>query len=225
MNWKLNVKTFGAIGLMASLVALFGTVPLQIAQAQVETGVPAEIDDEACIASGMHSFYILQNIDLSPAQLEKIHMIQYERSGELEVLMSTFPGESDPSNFQYILKPGVEPPAEVIDAMSAALSVTLTKESAPEVIAALNEEFAQYAEFGIGTTVRFTEAQKAEMEQFDAGTEAQSLAVLTPEQQQQYQENLATQSRIYEACGMIRVDDVEAFETTGFSNSFEPSFY
>jgi hypothetical protein len=222
MNLKFLSKTFGTIGLIAALSAVIGTVPLQTVQAQIETGVPADIDDEACIASGLHSFHLLQNIDLSPEQLEKIHMNLLEKERANSSLIESYPGEIDPSSLQYVTRPGVEVPPDVREALNSALSVTLTADSAATAIAALNEEFAEYAEFGIGETVRFTDAQKAELRQLSEEFEARNVSFLTPEQLQQYQENLATESRLYAVCGMA---DLDIDDITGVTTSFEPSFY
>ncbi|MGB3786887.1 MAG: hypothetical protein WA949_02680, partial [Phormidesmis sp.] len=62
---------------------------------------------------------------------------------------------------------------------------------------------------------------RAEMRQLNTDFDARYISVLTPQQQQQYQENLATESKIDEACGIVTYDN----SNYNFSRSFEPSFF
>lgn len=59
------------------------------------------------------------------------------------------------------------------------------------------------------------------MSQLEEDFDAQYLSVLTPQQQQQYQENLATKSKINEACGIVTSDR----SNEEISRSFEPTFF
>jgi hypothetical protein len=222
MNLKFLSKTFGTIGLIAALSTVIGTVVQPAVQAQIEDiEVPTDIDEAACVASGFYSFYLLQNIDLSSAQLEELYKIMSAESDALEQLIESYPEEKDFSSLQFIGRPGVERSPEISAAIDAAtLELTLTADTATETLAALNEEFGQYGEFGIGGKIIFTEARKAEMEQLEDSFDAQSVTVLTPEQQRQYQENLATKSRINEVCGIVEYDPA-----TGTSTSFEPTTF
>ncbi len=209
-------KTLGTIGLMAALTATVGTAMQKTVQAQTSPSVISEINDEACIASGFNSFYLLQGIDFSPAQLEEIYRISSESSDAYDRLMESYPKVEDlNSGPQFDIRPGSGMTSEMYDVMYARLTeISAITDSVTEQIDLLNEQFSQYGEFGLGTTLTLTSAQKAEIKETAEAFEAQSIAVMTPEQQQQYQENLETRSRINEVCGITKEPTV--IDTIGF---------
>ncbi len=209
-------KTAGTIGLIAVLATTVGIAVQKTVQAQTGPSVPAEIDDEACLASGFNTFYLLQDIDFSPAQLEEIYRISSEASDAYDRLMESYPKVEDLSSGpQFDVRPGSGLTSEMYDAMYATLTeISATTDSVTEQIGMLNEQFSQYGEFGLGTTLTLTSAQKAELKETAEAFEAQSIAVMTPEQQQQYQENLETESRINEVCGITKEPTV--IDTIGF---------
>lgn len=214
-------KTVSTLGLITLLTTAVGTGVQSTAQAQVDISVPADIDDEACLASGFNSFYLLQNIDFSPEQLEKIFELSSLQSDAYEQLIASYPTVDDLSGgYAFVSRPGAEITPEVSRAMNAAAMEVTQGEVMREQIAALNEQFGQYGEFVIGKKVILTPERRAEMRQLRADFDAQHISVMTPQQQQQYQENLATKSRIKEACGIVEVDhtnyDIILTETTTF---------
>jgi hypothetical protein len=217
-------KPLGTIALIAALSTVIGTVVQPTVQAQIDIEVPTDIDEEACVASGFYSFYLLQNIDLSTAELEELYRISSEEEDAFERLTDSYPKEKDYGGVQFASRPGVDIPSETMEFIYTALGETeLTPDSAAETVAALNEEFGQYGEFGLGEIFTYTAAQKAELEQLEKDFEAQYIVVLTPEQQQQYQENLATQEKINEACGLVKDNSNRYVGSVGYQ--FEPTTF
>ena len=184
--------------------------------------VPADIDDKACIASGFNSFYLLQNIDLSYEQIEKIFALQKLQSVTSEQLINSYPAEDDLSGgYAFVVRPGAKITTEVSAAMDAATLGLTSGEALIGQLAALNEQFGQYGEYGVGKKVILTPERRAEIKQLKTNFDTRYISVLTPQQQQQYQENLAIQSKINEACGIVTYDrsndDISrAFELTTF---------
>ena len=200
-------KTVSTIGLIMVLATVVGTGVQQAAQAQIDIKVPTDIDDEACLASSFNSFYLLQNINLSYEQIEKIFELQTMQSKASEQLIASFPTVDDlGGGYSFITRPGAEITPEVQEAMDAASRKITSGEAVRGQIAALNEQFGQYGEYAIGKNVVFTPERRAEIRQLDADFNARYVSVMTPQQQQQYQENLATESKIDEACGIVKVD-------------------
>jgi hypothetical protein len=206
MKLTLLSKTLGTLGLIAVLATMVSTAIPKNAQAQSNVEVPAEIDDEACLAAGMNSFYVLQEIDFSPAQLEEIYRISSEKDNAYEQLTESYPRAEDlASGPQFDARSDTEMTSEMYTAMDAArTTISATTDSVTEQIAALNEQFGQYGEYGIGQIVNLTSEQKAEIKRTAEDFEAQYITVMTPEQQQQYRENLETESRINDACGITK---------------------
>jgi hypothetical protein len=212
MNRKKLSKAFGVLGLMAALSTAIGVAVQQTVQAQLTVEVPTDVDEEACIAAGFYTFDLVQNIDLSPAQLEELYKVASAEADAFESLIDSFPKEKDFNSLQTVTKPGANISPDVMEAIDAAsLALSMPGAATAETVAAFNEEFGQYVEMLVGSTVIYTEAQKAEIQRLQDDFEAQSLAVLTPEQQQQYQENLETESRINEVCGIVK----QELPTTG----------
>ncbi len=214
-------KVIRTIGLMGAIATLAATGIQPIAQAQ-EINVPADIDDDACIAAGFNTFYRLQNIDLSYEQIEQIFELQRQQAVASEALINSYPTEDDlGGSYAFISRPGATITPEVSAAMDAAALKLTSGEALIGEIAALNEQFGQYGEFGLGKNVLLTPERRAEMRQLNTDFDARYISVLTPQQQQQYQENLATESKIDEACGIVTYDN----SNYNFSRSFEPSFF
>jgi hypothetical protein len=199
--------TLRAVGVIAAIATVATTVVQQTAEAQMNINVPADIDDEACIASGVNSFYLLQNIDLSSEQAAEIFQITEQQFDAYDRLIESYPAVDDLSgNYSYMSKPGVEIPPDVSAAIDEATRGVTSGEAVIEQIAALNEQFGQYVEFTIGEKITITPAQTSEINALEEESAARSLAVMTSEQQQQYQENLVTEKKINEACGIVRYD-------------------
>lgn len=224
MKFTLLSKTISTIGIIAALSTVVATGIQPTAQAQTNVNVPADLDDEACLASGLNSFYLLQNIDLSVDQLEELHKIQTLQAEASEQQMASFPNEDDlGGGYAFVSRPGVETPPEVQAAMDAASMKITSGEAVREQIATLNEEFGQYGEYGVGKRVLLTPELRAEIRQLDADFDARYVSVMTPQQQQQYQENLVTRSKINEACGIVTVEfDRSSYE---FNLGFEPTLF
>ena len=135
-------KTVSTLGLITLLTTAVGTGVQSTAQAQVDISVPADIDDEACLASGFNSFYLLQNIDFSPEQLEKIFELSSLQSDAYEQLIASYPTVDDLSGgYAFVSRPGAEITPEVSRAMNAAAMEVTQGEVMREQIAALNEQF------------------------------------------------------------------------------------
>ncbi len=213
-------KAIRTIGLIGAIATIATTAIQPIVQAQ-EIIVPADIDDDACIAAGFNTYYRLQNIELSYEQIEQIFALQTLQSDASEQLINSFPTEEDLSgSYGFYTRPGATITPEISVAMDATSSKFTSGEALKEQIAAANEQFGQYGEFGVWQNVLLTPERRAEMRQLNADFDARYFSVLTPQQQQQYQENLATESKIDEACGIVTYDNTN-YE---FSRSFEPNF-
>lgn len=133
-------KTIGTIGLIAALSTIVTAGILPSAQAQMDINVPAEIDDEACIASGFNSFYLLQNIDLSYEQMEEIFALQKLKSDTTEQLVNSYPAEDDLSgSYAFVVRPGAIISSEISAEMDAAALKITSGEAMIGQIAALNE--------------------------------------------------------------------------------------
>lgn len=218
-------KAFGTFGLIAAITIAASTGIQRTAQAQpADINVPTDIDDEACLASGLNDFYVLQNIDFSVDQLEQVYNIQSEYAKAAEQQLASFPNEDDlGGGYAFVTRPGVEIPPDIQAEMDAASMKVTSGEAVRGQIAALNEQFGQYGEYGTGKKVILTPERRAEIRQLDADYKARYVTVLTPQQQQQYQENLATLGRINEACGIVVVEsDRSSFE---FNLGFEPTLF
>jgi hypothetical protein len=221
-------KTLGTLGLVAVLATVATTSVQQTAQAQMNVNVPADIDDEACMASGKDSFYLLQNVNLSPEQILEIFELTELKFEIYDRLVASYPSVPDLSGGSaFVSRPGAEPmPPDVSAAFDAAtVKFRPTADSLEADIAAINEQFGQYGEFGVYQKVVFTPEIEAEMKALEEDFVARYIAVMTPEQQQQYQDNLATESRINEICGIVKYD--RSNDESGVNDiyiPFEPTF-
>ena len=223
MKLTLLSRTIGTMGLIAAIATIVAPGIQQPAQAQLEDiNVPADIDDKACIASGFNSFYQLQNIELSYDQIKEIFALQRLQADTTEQLINSYPAEDDlGGSYAFYTKPGAIITPEISAAMDATSLKFTSGKALREQIAAANEQFGQYGEFGIWQNVILTPERRAEMSQLKADFDTRYLSVLTPQQQQQYQENLATKSKINEVCGIVKYDS----SSNGISRSFEPTFF
>ena len=211
MRQTFSSKIFRTISSVVLLTTLIGPNIQQTAQAQMDISVPADIDDEACIASGVNSFYLLRNIDLSYEQIEQIFALTTLKLDAYNKLIASYPAEDDLSGgYSFVVRPGayLMPGFDkgYEEAMDAATKTITSGEAMIGQIAALNEQYGQYGEFSAGKKIILTPEQKAEIKQLDEDFDARYVAVMTNEQQQQYQENLATEKRINEACGIVKYE-------------------
>jgi hypothetical protein len=216
-------KTLGTIGLIAVLTTTANTNVQQTAQAQMNINVPADIDDEACIASGVNSFYLLQNIDLSYEQMEEVFRLTTLKYKTYERLIASYPSVPDVSGSSaFVYRPGAgEMSPDVSTAFDAALvGFRPTADSVKEDVAAINEQFGQYGEFGVYQIVTMTPERRAELKALEDDFSARYISVMTPEQQQQYQENLTTKNRINEVCGMVKYDRSNDVISVPFETNF-----
>ena len=220
MKLAFFTRVASALGVVVLATAISaGMQPL--AQAQMDVSVPTDIDDEACLASGFNSFYLLQDIALSYEQIERIYELSALQAEASERQMDSFPAVDNLGGGHFFVsRPGAEITPEIQEAMDIAARNITSGEAVRGQITALNEQFGQYGEFLIWQDVILTPERRAEIRQLDADFESRYESVLTPQQQRQYRENLATESKINEACGIVK-NDRSNYE---FSRSPEPTF-
>jgi hypothetical protein len=140
-----------------------------------------------------------------------------------ERLIASYPSVPDVSGGSaFVYRPGAgEMPPDVSTAFDAALvGFSPTADSVEEDVAAINEQFGQYGEFGVYQIVTMTPEQRAELKALEDDFAARYISVMTPEQQQQYQENLATKNKINEVCGMVKVDRSNEVISVPFETNF-----
>lgn len=217
MKLTLLSKTISTISLIAALSAVVGTGVQRAAQAQ-EARVRADYDEAACLAAQDalgDSFSVFEGVDLSDEQWEAYDAASSAGGERQNILSESVQSVVKPNaNVLFFPKNDVEIPAEIERAAGLAAS-----ESTPDQIDTLTEKYGQYGSFIPEKTRVYTQAQFVQFEEIDRETMAQILAVMAPDQQQQYQANLDIMRRADEDCGFdsgpfVQVGDT--YEVGGF---------
>jgi hypothetical protein len=187
-----SVRTFS---LMAMLSIMVSTTLQQPIQAQTV----AKDKNGACTVLPQGVFYQeFGGITFSSAQKEAYRKIEAQIRKRYKTIGADFSTE---------YKPGVseEKKAEIVDA-----SITLERDnlSSAEQVKFLNRKYGQYARFSVKKSMTFTQKQITEGQKIGRDFEAQTMAILTPEQQKIYQVNLALQRRIQFCVGPTPFDRI-----------------
>lgn len=109
MKLTLLSKTVSTIGLVAVLAAMVGTSAQQVAQAQAPTEIGTGINEEACMASGVNSFFVLQGVNFSAEQLEEVDKISAEAEEIYNRLYAAAERVDNPNApVEFVVRPGVK---------------------------------------------------------------------------------------------------------------------
>jgi hypothetical protein len=182
-----SVRTFGLMSILSVMVA---TTLQQPVQAQSKGNKVPTTTDGTCAPLPKGVFYQeFGGITFSPAQKAAYRGIEAQIRTRYKTIGADFSTE---------YKPGVseEKKAEIVDA-----SITLERDnlSSAEQVKILNRKYGQYARFSVNRSMIFTQKKIVEGQQIGLDFEAQTMAILTPEQKKVYAANLAIQRRI-QAC-------------------------
>jgi hypothetical protein len=216
-------KTISTIGLMAALSVVVGSSIPKTAQAQSRSSIETqfqskaeEIDEQACLAAypqdqvfedGSAFFDDGQGIEFSADQLatlERTGAVIEQRLQSIEDSAERIVGSNAVLSIAYY-KEGLELTDEILQAVDLAiLEADDATSTTSEQAAMLNQnvESSQYAEFSATESLVYTPEQEARRIQVLRDRNANFLAILTPEQQQQYQKNIEIRKRLNEACGI-----------------------
>lgn len=192
-----------SIGLIAVLSIAVGTSMRQTASAQVQGEVQSEFGKEttceATLPNGQDFFYDLQGIELSAEQFEAFDSISINIGEKIGTIIDGAQGVVDSgSTISFVPREGSNLTNEQMKSIYAAY------ESFPptsDKIESLTEEFGQYGEFRATQRVVLTPEGEMTLEELEQDYNNGLLSVMTPDQQQQYRENMEVRSRI-NACSV-----------------------
>jgi hypothetical protein len=183
-------KSVRTIGVMAILSATIAASLQQPIQAQSKGNKVPTTTDGTCAPLPKGVFYQeFGGITFSPAQKAAYRGIEAQIRKRYKTIGADFSTE---------YKRGVseEKKAEIVDG-----SIALERDnlSSAEQVKILNRKYGQYARFSVNRSIIFTQKKIVEGQQIGLDFEAQTMAILTPEQKKVYTANLAIQRRI-QAC-------------------------
>jgi hypothetical protein len=193
-------KSFCAVGLMAMLIVVATTLQ-QPGQAQSGTGVLAKDASGTCAPLPDGTFYQeFGGITFSSKQKAAYRKIEAKINKRYAVVLKKFKEVVIPDGgLTVAFKPGIgkKKTDEINDAIDKMLRDGL---STATQVKLLTEKYGKYAIFSLPKAVVYTPETIAEGKRIGRDFEAQTMAILTPEQQKVYKVNLALQQRI-QACG------------------------
>ncbi len=183
-------KSFRTFGLITLLFVMVATSLQQPIQAQSKGNKVPTTTDGTCAPLPKGVFYQeFGGITFSSAQKEAYRKIEAQIRKRYKTIGADFYTE---------YKPGVseKKKAEIVDT-----SITLERDnlSSAKQVKFLNRKYGQYARFSVKKSMTFTKKKIVEGQQIGLDFEAQTMAILTPEQKKVYAANLAIQRRI-QAC-------------------------
>jgi antitoxin component of MazEF toxin-antitoxin module len=205
-----------ALGLVTTVSAVVGTSIQQTVQAQNQNEVAAEVQQTVqaqnqnevvaevsfegncteVMSSEAQGFYEFQGIYFTPEQEAAYQDINQESSEKAALSIQDVERDMDNAALSTVVKAGVIIPDNVMQEINA---VSLGSLPDSEEIGELNVKYGQYVEFELIGGLLFTPEQLVERQARVEEFEAAMLAILTPEQQQVYLENIETK-RAIEAC-------------------------
>ncbi|KAM3106511.1 hypothetical protein [Phormidesmis sp. 146-33] len=189
-------KAVRALGSIAVLSVMVGTL-VQPVQAQ---GKVPSTENSVCVPLPEGVFYQeFGGITFSPAQKAAYRKIEAKMKERFAALSATLKTVEDPNRSVSIAinKPMGEQVYAEYDAMVTALGSAQVP--GDEQVKLINQKFGKYVEASISQVAADTPEQIAEGQQIGLDFEAQTMAILTPEQRPIYQANLAIQRQI-QAC-------------------------
>jgi hypothetical protein len=200
---KLISKSIRAVGAIAVLSLMVGATVPQPAQAQMV----ALDENGVCTALPEGVFYQeFAGITFSPIQKAAYRAIEARINARYAALAATLRTVEDPDRSVAVTfkteagsnAMSAEKYAEY-DARLTALQIAQVP--GDEQVRLINQEFGEYVEASIAQVAADTPEQIAEGVQIGLDFEAQTMAILTPEQKPIYETNLALQRRI-QACNV-----------------------
>ncbi len=203
-------KTAGTIGLIAVLSAMVGTSVQKTVQAQTEDQAVTEQSEQYCNQSFPQDqpYFYTEGIDFSDEQMEAFNRITTAAEEKDATIRESAQETIDPTAPVYFVPmENLKVPPEVSEAVDR-IQPTAT----PDQVEALNEQFGQYGEFGASPTLITTLEQDRQIEENDQESIAQVLAILTPEQQATFRENLALQEQIKINTGCESISPIARFQ-------------
>jgi hypothetical protein len=190
-------KSFRTFGLMAMIAALVTTTLQQPVQAQMI----AKDQNGVCAPLPEGVFYQeFGGITFSSAQKTAYRKIEAKINKRYKVISDNTKLVDVPDGpLSVQLRPGV--PTEKADEINVTTVKTLNDGlSRVQQVKLLTQMYGKYAIFSIAKATVYTPEQIAEGRRIGRDFEAQTMAILTPEQQKIYKVNLALQQRV-QACG------------------------
>lgn len=202
-------KSVRTIGVMILLSAIVGTSMQQNAQAQ--SGAKPKV---ACITlpPDQSFFNEFEGITFSREQDEAYQKIRTARDAKSNALSKTFRAVADPErNFGTIPKPGTsdEKMEEISDDDTTLIRANVSNDLRREM---LTRRHGRYATFLINQNFVFTPEQIATGRKIWRDSEAQTMAIFTPEQQKIYQAKLVIVLGL-EACDETTPSSPRLFST------------
>ncbi len=192
-----SARTFGLMTMLSVIVATSLQQPVQ-----AQTGVIAKDDKGACVPLPNGTYYQeFGGIKFSPNQKVAYRKIEAKVNKRYKVISDNtkevvMPG----AGLASYPKPGTTDRKmnEIGDASTKMIRDNLSTASQVEL---LTKQYGKYAIFEIAKSSVYTPKQIAEGQKIGRDFEAQTMSILTPEQQKIYQVNLALQQRI-QACSL-----------------------
>jgi hypothetical protein len=187
-------KSVRTIGLMAMLSVVVATTLQQPIQAQGKGDKVPTTDATACITLPANTFFReFEGITFSREQDKAYQKIKANRIKKYTALYKTFRYEDGPEDGAFSLdyKPGIgDKKIKEIQAAHDALSSKGLPNG--KIRKLLTEKYSEYATFTLGRVMNFTPKQIATARKQWRDSEAQTMAILTPEQQKIYKARLVT---------------------------------
>lgn len=211
MKRTLSFKTVAIFGLLATLTTVVGTGIQQAAQAQAQTEMEAQVEEDATPAlpgfcgngfkgfspqfygeDGNFFFYEFIGIEFTPEQ-EAVYAKAKERLQERgEAVNAAFVPPNAPIGVRMI-DPNKVVPQKVFDNLDTVL-LAVNSDNIPnaEQVDALNEQYSQGEEFELFQRegIKLTPEQVLEARSIDREFEFAMMSAFTPEQRAVYLDNL-----------------------------------
>ena len=200
-----------------SAMVMAGVYKTVQAQTEVETDPMTEAEmqaEDACSAasSGLPSSDD-EGIEFSAEQNEEFDGINAAAIERIERIQENAVNVVDHSYPVWVTFRAGKRSDELDDAISARLEpfYIAPPEEKTAILNELAKEFSQYAEFALQTKLLYTPEQEATLIAIGQEWDAQQFAMLTPEQQAQFQENRKIIDRMEEACELPAFEMVERY--------------
>lgn len=202
-------KTLSALSLIATLAVVIGTNVTQSAEAQTQR--EAGIDAEFCINAQSQDigfgdstafFEGSRDIDVSAAQIEEFEAVITAITPKLSRIDENAEVTGPGDGLMFTPKVGIEITPEQMEAINAEAPAIYDMTDSPAELVALfnaNETVSKYGRYSEIQGISYTPEQVAQRREIFQERDAQFFAILTPEQQQQFQNNTEAINRRNEA--------------------------
>jgi Spy/CpxP family protein refolding chaperone len=187
-------KSVRTIGMMAMLSVLVATTLQQPVQAQSKGNKVPTAADGTCQPLPQGVFYQeFGGITFSETQKEAYRKIEANIRKRYEAIK---PQLLPMVSIEY--KPGIDN-KKAVEIEAATVEIARKNLSITQQMKQLTKKYGKYARFSVAEGEGYTPKQIVEGQQIGLDFEAQTMTILTPEQQKVYQANLAIQRKI-QAC-------------------------